>query len=96
MIIIRGRRKIEVPNDFLDENYSFGVDRLHHIKEMSGLSHRKFCHKHGFTYAALAGWCVKRNGQKTNNPNPSARVKLAFLEANFWLKLLLQEAKKSA
>lgn len=82
MIIIDGKKKIKVPKNFFAPAYQFGMARIRRIKKKSGLSYPEFARVYGFSFAELAAWTANRQGEKTNNPCPDSRLKLAFIEVS--------------
>lgn len=93
MIIERNRRKVDVPDDFFEEDYIFGVVRFRRIKALSGLSYAQFAKTYGFSSSSLKAWAGNRKKGKNNNPNPEARLRLAFIEADLSLRLIQGEKK---
>ena len=75
---------VRVPEDFFTANYEFGLDRFKAIKKSSGLRYDEFATKYGFGKDEVTRWGIrntKREGNHAiNNPHPSTRLKLAFIE----------------
>ncbi len=75
---------IVVPEDFFTAHYEFGLERFKNIRRASGLRYDEFATRYGFGKDEVTRWGVhdtKREGNHAiNNPHPSTRLKLAFIE----------------
>lgn len=78
--ITRNGITVEVPDNFFEEDYVFGIKRFRRLKQKSGLTYRQFAEMHGFTYAQVVTWVHRKDNGEPKTPCPARRVDLVIIE----------------